>query len=195
MITELRGQEVNMISKENCLFPPRMSVWGIHPRIEFVPENCDTPFKAHLHYIRDLGPSSDAMKTSELIFRFYTDPSPFLRFLSRTSVSELVDTCSDFLRHRRPRLCNSIRCAWHAFTKSLLQASKMTGASDDLGCSVNKTVTASGTRTRMLGQCICASKFVAGITWRSTIVSLSDIAPVSEITPVLPKWSRMTLIE
>ena len=60
--------------------------------------------KAHLHYIQDLdpSPSSDAIKTSELMLRVYTDPSPCPRFLSRMSASKLVPTCSDFLGRRHP---------------------------------------------------------------------------------------------
>ena len=69
-------------------------------------------FKAHLNYIKDLGPSIQVWartqsKKVNWCFCVYTDPSPSRRFLSQTSVSELVATCSDFLRRGRPRLWNA----------------------------------------------------------------------------------------
>ena len=68
-------------------------------------------------------PSSDVIKTRELMFRVYTDQSPCPSVLPRMSVSELVTTCSDFLVHGRPRLCNAhAQSRW--FTWSLLQATK-----------------------------------------------------------------------
>ena len=92
--------------------------------------------KAHLHYIQDLGPSLDTIKTSELMFHVYTDPSPCPRFLSQTFVSELVATCSDLTSHAdvrvHPRLCKT-HAQSRLFTWLLLQATKTAIASDDLG--------------------------------------------------------------
>ena len=55
-------------------------------------------------------------QTSELMLCVYTDPSLCLRFLSRTSVSEEIATCSDFLR-RGPgnltwNLCSYLGQPW-----------------------------------------------------------------------------------
>ena len=55
--------------------------------------------------------SLDAFKTSELMFHVYTDPSPCPKFLSRTSVCELVATCSDFLGLGRPSASEVVQCA------------------------------------------------------------------------------------
>ena len=91
--------------------------------------------KAHLRYIWDPSPSLDVIKTSELMFRVYTDPSPCPRFLSRTSVSKLVATCSNFFGHGSLSSSKVVQCACSKplFTWSLLWATKMAGASDDLG--------------------------------------------------------------
>ena len=92
-----------------------------------------------LNYIQELGPSmsSDAIKTSELMFRVYTDDwsiSPCPSFLSRMSAFELVATCSDFLG------CpSSSEVVQYACSKlpvhgvATLQATNMGRASDDLG--------------------------------------------------------------
>ena len=130
-------------------------------------------FKAHLHCIRDLGPSpsSDAIKTSELMFRVYTGPSP--RFLSRTSVSELVATCSDFLG--RGRLSTSKVMKWacskppvHVVAAKLGPKWPWTQMTSDpsLGYSVNTILSGSQTqtRTRMLGQCKCKYALTLGAT-------------------------------
>ena len=81
------------------VFFGRESVWNVTDTWQFI-----GTVKAHLHYIQDLdpSPSSDAIKTSEVMLRVYTDPSPCPRFLSRMSVSKLVPTCSDFLGRRHP---------------------------------------------------------------------------------------------
>ena len=94
-------------------------------------------FKAHLHYIWDLGPCIRAWAWTQskqvtwcFVFTLIWVCVP--RFLSRTSVSELVTTCSNFLGCRRPRLCNA-HAQSRLFTWSLLHATKMAMALDDLG--------------------------------------------------------------
>ena len=109
-------------------------------------------------------PSSDAIKTSELMFRVYTDPSPCPRLLSRTSVSELVATCSDFLGHGRPSSSEVMKRACSKLPVHVVatkfgpkwQRTRMT-SDPSLGCSVNTILSGSRTRTRtrMLRQCKC----------------------------------------
>ena len=56
-------------------------------------------------------PSSDAIETTELLFRVYTDPSPCPRLLPRMSLSQLVATCNDFLGHGRTNSSEVVQCA------------------------------------------------------------------------------------
>ena len=106
----------------------------------------------------DPSPSSDAIKTIELIFHVYTDPSPSPRFLSRTSMSELVATCSNFLGRGHPSKSEVMKSACskppvQVFATKFGPKWLWTRMTSDpsLGCSVNKVL--SGSRTRMLGQC------------------------------------------
>ena len=124
-----------------CLVMPK-GAFTLHPR-----SRSDDP-----------SPSSDAIKTIELIFRVYTDPSPSPRFLSRTSVSELVATYSNFLGGGRPstsevmkRACSKLPV--HVFATKFGPKWPWTRMTSDpsLGCSVNTVL--SGSRTQMLGQC------------------------------------------
>ena len=66
-------------------------------------------------YISDISARASAVwartQTSELMFRVYTNPSPCPRFLSRTSVSEIVTTCSDFLGRVHPTSSKVVQCA------------------------------------------------------------------------------------
>ena len=57
----------------NLIFTDQSDAFTLHPR-----SRSEHP-----------SPSSDAIKSSELMFRVYADPSPCPRLLSRTSVSEL----------------------------------------------------------------------------------------------------------
>ena len=41
MIAELKRHKVNMFCKENCLFSPRVLVWGIPARVKFIPMKTD----------------------------------------------------------------------------------------------------------------------------------------------------------
>ena len=137
-----------------CLSFHQPIIWSI------CPVTC--LFKVHLHYIRHPGPNLYAIETIELMFGVYTDPSLSLRFLSRNSVSELVATCSDFLRHGRPSTSGVMK---RACSKALVHVvatkfglkwswTRMT-LDPSLGCSVNTILSGSRTRsrTRMLGQC------------------------------------------
>ena len=59
--------------------------------------------------------SSDAIKTSELVFGIYTDPSPCPRLLPRTSVSELVATCRVCVMYMFHPLYQYGRSLWHFY--------------------------------------------------------------------------------
>ena len=108
--------------------------------------------------------SSDAIETTELMFRVYTDPSPCPRLLSRTSVSKLVATCSNFLGHGRPSSSGVVQCACskppvHVVTTAGYQKWPLPRVTSDpsLRCSVNTILSGSRTLTRtwILGQCKC----------------------------------------
>ena len=109
-------------------------------------------------------PSSDEIKTSELTFRVNTYPSLCPRFLSRTSVSELVATCNNFLGCKRLNSSQVVQCACSKPPVRLVDDCRppkwpwpwMT-SDPSLGCSINKTRSGARTRTRarMLGQCKC----------------------------------------
>ena len=96
------------------------------------------------------------------MFRVYTDPSPSLS--SRTSVSDLVATRSDFLGRGRPRSSEIVLCACSKPPVQVLATAgyqKWPGprvtSDPSLGCSVNIILSGAWTltRTRILGQCKC----------------------------------------
>ena len=81
------------------------------------------------------------------MFRVYTDPSPCPRFLSRTSVSELIATCNNFLRCGRLSSSEVVQCACpkaacsHGRHCRLPKWPSPRITSDpSLRCSVNKTL-------------------------------------------------------
>ena len=115
--------------------------------------------------------SSDAIQTNELMFRVYTDPSLCPRLLPRTSVSELVATCSDFLGNGRPSSSEVVQCACskppvYVVATAGYQKWPLSRVKSDpsLGCSVNTILSGSWTltRTRILGQCKCKCTFIPG---------------------------------
>ena len=118
--------------------------------------------KAHLHYIRDLGPSIRVRARTQSKQVNWCFVFTLIRIRVRDfslgrpcpSSSLHVPISLDTHIRVRPRLCNahaqSRLCTW-----SLLQATKMAMASDNLGCSVNKTRSGARTLTHtlILGQC------------------------------------------
>ena len=106
------------------------------------------------------------------MFRVYTDTNPRARLLPRMSVSELMATCSDFLRHERPSSSKVVQCACskpplHVVTTAGYQKWPLPLVTSDpsLGCSVNTILSGSRTltQTRILGQCKC--KCALTVVW------------------------------
>ena len=120
--------------------------------------------KARLHYIWDLGPSIRvrARKQSKqvnwcIVFTLIgVRVRDFCLVRPCTSSSLHVAISSDAGVRVRPRLCNA-HTQSRLFMWSLLQATKVAMALDELGCSVKKTLPGARTRTRarVLGQCKC----------------------------------------
>ena len=133
------------------------------------------------------------------MFCVYTDPSPCPRLLPRSSVSELVTTCSDFLGHGRPSSSKVVQCACskppvHVVTTAGYQKWPLPGVTSDpsLGCSVNTIL--SGARTRILGQykCKCAFMPLSPLCWWDTVVLVQWLAGQVAATLIVrfmgPTW-------
>ena len=98
------------------------------------------------------------------MFLVHTDLNPSPIFLSPTSVSELVTTCSDFLGHGRPSSSEVVQCACPKATCSRGRHCRLPKllwswitSDPSLECSVNKTLSGAWTPTGalMLGQYQC----------------------------------------
>ena len=146
-----RSQYVNLWCAEFSFRKPNWGAFTLHPR-----SPSEHP-----------SPSSDAIKTSELMFWVYTNQSLCPRLLPRTSVSELVATCSDFLGHGRPSSSKVVQCACskpliHVVPTVGYQKRPLPRVTSNPSLGYNVTTTHSGartlTRTWILGQykCKCA---------------------------------------
>ena len=125
-------------------------------------------------------------------------------FLSRTSVSELVATCSDFLRHRRQSSSEVVQCACskppvHVVATVGYQKWPLPRVTSDpsLGYSVNTILSGARTltRTRILGQCKCKCPFTleGGLIISRVqlpIVVISHMAKVSN-----QMWTIISLVQ
>ena len=123
--------------------------------------------KAHLHYIRDLGPSirvraRPQSKQLNWCFVFTLIRVQVLDFCLGRPVSELFATCSDFLGRRHPSTSEVMKRACskppvHVVATKFGPKWPWTQMTSDpsLGCSVNTILSGSQTRTRtwMLRQC------------------------------------------